>query len=411
MLSQIKPILAALKRHKAGTILIAMQIALTLAIVCNALFIIHQRIERISRPTGMIESDLLAIQGRFVGVEEGKTATLRKADVQTLRELAGVQDAIAINSFPLRGGGWSTGVRTNPEAKKSSAHTTLYFSDEHALATMGAKLIAGRNFTAAEVTDSDPQEVPPPAVIIVSKALADKLYPDGSALGKPIYIGDNTKPSTVIGIVERMQVPWNGTWSDNFYENAIFEPFQLTSSYNIYLIRSKPGQLEAMTKAVPAALFKLNRMRVIGSEHGVRTFATVRAQAYASDRGMAILMGVVCLVLLAITAAGIVGLTSFWVGQRRKQIGVRRALGATRRDILHYFLTENLLIGIAGVVIGALLAIGMNLWLVTQFEMARLSLMYVVTGVIALLLLGQGAVLAPAMRASRVSPVEATRSV
>jgi putative ABC transport system permease protein len=116
-------------------------------------------------------------------------------------------------------------------------------------------------------------------------------------------------------------------------------------------------------------------------------------------------------VLLAITAAGIVGLTSFWVGQRRKQIGVRRALGATQRDILSYFMTENLLIGIAGVVVGALLAVGMNLWLVTQFEMARLSLLYVAAGVVALLLLGQGAVLAPAMRAARVPPVEATRSV
>jgi putative ABC transport system permease protein len=126
---------------------------------------------------------------------------------------------------------------------------------------------------------------------------------------------------------------------------------------------------------------------------------------------MAILMGVVCLVLLGITAAGIVGLTSFWVGQRRKQIGVRRALGATKHDILSYFLTENLLIGVAGVVIGALLAIAMNLWLVTQYEMARLSVPYVLVGVAALLLLGQGATLAPAMRASRVPPVEATRSV
>ena len=58
---QIKPILAALKRHKAGTILIALQIALTLAIVCNAIFIIHQRLERVQRPTGMVETDLMAI--------------------------------------------------------------------------------------------------------------------------------------------------------------------------------------------------------------------------------------------------------------------------------------------------------------------------------------------------------------
>jgi putative ABC transport system permease protein len=126
---------------------------------------------------------------------------------------------------------------------------------------------------------------------------------------------------------------------------------------------------------------------------------------------MAILMGVVSVVLLIITAAGIVGLTSFWVGQRRKQIGVRRALGARKRDILSYFLTENFLISLGGVLLGAVLAIAMNLWMAQHYEMQRLSLLYLLAGIVALLLLGQGAVLAPALRASRISPVEATRSV
>jgi putative ABC transport system permease protein len=276
---------------------------------------------------------------------------------------------------------------------------------------MGAKLIAGRNFNAGEVTTADPRSLKPSPQVIVTQALAEKLFPKQSALGKSFYLSDDKVPSTIIGIVERLQVPWSGTWSENFNDNAVLLPVQLTSNFTVYLIRAKPGQLADITKSVPAALFKNNRMRVITGERGVRTFATVRQQAYSSDRGMAILMGVVCLVLLAITAAGIVGLTSFWVGQRRKQIGVRRALGATKRDILSYFLTENLLIGIAGVVIGAGLAIGMNLWLVSHFEMARLSLVYVFAGIVLLLLLGQGAVLAPAMRASRVSPIEATRSV
>jgi putative ABC transport system permease protein len=407
----IKPILAALKRHKAGTILIAMQIALTLAIVCNAIFIIHQRLDRVQRPTGMVETDLMAIHSAFVGIDEAKAGPLIKADLQALRQLPGVQDAVSINSYPLRGGGWSTGVRTDVDAKDSRAHTTQYFGDEHVLSTMGLRLVAGRNFRAEEIVEADPRSVPDPAMVIVSKQLAEKLYPDGSALGKSIYIGDTKTPTTITGIVERLGVPWNAVWSDDFYEYSLILPVQLSSPYTSYLIRTKPGQLASVMQAAPATLVKVNRMRVIPKERGVRTFAQVREHAYKGDRGMAILMGVVCLVLLGVTAAGIVGLTSFWVGQRRKQIGVRRALGATKGDILSYFLTENLLIGIAGVVIGALLAICMNLWLVTQFEMARLSLVYVLVGVIALLLLGQGAVLAPAMRAARVSPVEATRSV
>lgn len=61
--------------------------------------------------------------------------------------------------------------------------------------------------------------------------------------------------------------------------------------------------------------------------------------------------------------------------------------------------------------VGTLLAIGMNMLLVSQFEMARLSFIYVIVGVVLLLLLGQAAVLTPALRASRLSPVEATRPV
>jgi putative ABC transport system permease protein len=152
-------------------------------------------------------------------------------------------------------------------------------------------------------------------------------------------------------------------------------------------------------------------MRIIPPDEGLMTFAQVRRRAYDGDYGMAILMGIICAVLLVITAAGIVGLTSFWVGQRRKQIGVRRALGARRRDILSYFLTENLLITLGGVLLGVVLAVSMNVWLVVRMGSQPMSPLYLAAGVLLLLLLGQGAVLAPAMKASRVPPVEATRSV
>lgn len=407
---QIKPILSALKRHKAGTILIALQIALTLAIVCNALFIIQQRVSHLSRPTGLIESNLLAVANSWVG-QDRDIAALVRTDLATLRQMPGVEDATSTNSYPLRGGGWSMGLRTDPEKKKSLADTTLYFVDDHALETFGVKLIAGRNFRADEIRWIDPQAFESPPQVIITKALADKVFPDGSALGKAVYIKDDNKPSTVIGIVEHLQTPWNESWGDAFAGNSTLVPVQLAGQFNSYLVRSKRGQLDAVAKAVPEALIKANRLRVIPEKQGVRTFAEVRKDAYNRDRGMSILMGIVCALLLAITAAGIVGLTSFWVGQRRKQIGVRRALGATRNDILSYFLTENLLIGIAGVVVGAALAICMNLWMMQQFEMQRLSSAYVVLGVVVLLVLGQGAVLAPALRASRVPPVVATRTV
>jgi putative ABC transport system permease protein len=115
--------------------------------------------------------------------------------------------------------------------------------------------------------------------------------------------------------------------------------------------------------------------------------------------------------LLLVTALGIVGLTSFWVAQRRKQIGVRRALGATRGDILHYFQTENFLIVSFGIGLGMLLAFGINLLLMTQYELPRMPVLYLPVGALVLWGLGQLSVLAPALRAAAVPPVVATRSV
>ena len=409
---QIKPILAAMRHHRAGTVLIALQIALTLAIVCNALFIIQQRLAHLSEPTGIDEANLFVIRNQWAGQSSTPQIDAQiQADLAAMRELPAVRDATPSNSYPLRGGGWDNFITLTPEQVQPTTDGSVYLGDEHTIDTLGMKLVAGRNFRADEVGRIGLREDVFPPVVIVTRALADRLYPDGSALGKPLF-AMSPAPSIIVGIVDLLQRQGVSTWDTTYAYQSLLWPMRLADPHGLYyIVRAKPGQLAAAMREVPKALYAQSRMRIIDPKDGELSFAQVRERAYDSDRGMAILMGIISVVLLAITAAGIVGLTSFWVGQRRKQIGIRRALGATRHDILSYFLTENLLIGCIGVVIGTLLGIGINLWMVTQFEMARLSLGYVVIGVIVLLLLGQASVLTPAMRASRVSPVEATRSV
>lgn len=407
---QIKPILAALRRHKAGTVLIALQIALTLAIVCNALFIIQQRLAHLSEPTGIDEANLLVIVNQWAGHRSPQEVdTQLQADLAALRQLPSVRDASPSDGYPLSGGNWDNFVMRTPEQLKPTTDASVYMGDEHMLDTLGVKLVAGRNFNAAEIMQMASRQTVIPPVVIVTQALADHLYPDGSALGKPIY-AMSTTPSTIIGIVERLQRQDVSTWNKPYAYESLLWPMREDTDGVFYIVRAKPGQLAAAMREVPQALYAQSRMRIIVPKSG-GSFAQIRERVYESDRGMAILMGIISAVLLAITAAGIVGLTSFWVGQRRRQIGVRRALGARRSDILSYFLTENFLISAGGVAIGTALAIAINLWMMARFEMARLSLVYVIDGVIILLLLGQLATLAPALRASRVPPVEATRSV
>ncbi|KZC16810.1 peptide ABC transporter permease [Rhodanobacter sp. FW510-R12] len=410
---QIRPILTALRRYKAGTLLIALQIALTLAIVCNALFIIHQRLANLSAASGVDEANVFVIANMWadVGQSTAQVDAQVRADLLALRQLPAVSDATPASGYPLRGGGWDNFVTMTPEQTRPTTDAAVYTGDEHFIGTLGLKLVAGRNFRPDEVMVMGTQQAITPPTAIVSKALADRLFPDGNALGKSFYAMGAT-PSTIVGIVDPLHRQGVDQWSNSYAGQALIWPMRADDSRGIYyIVRARPGQLADAMREAPKALYAQSRLRIIDPKDGIQDYATIRHKVYDRDRGMAILMGIISVVLLAITAAGIVGLTSFWVGQRRKQIGVRRALGARQRDILAYFLTENFLISAVGVVLGTVLAIAFNLWTVTRFEMSHMSMAYVGIGVAVLLLLGQGAVLAPALRASRVSPVEATRSV
>ena len=402
---EIRPILSALMRSKVSMILIGLQVALTLAIVCNALFIIGQRLDRMNRPSGMNETDTFWFGSNGFG--QGYDArAVEKSDLALLRQLPGVAAATNTNSLPLSGGGWSTGISLKPQQETSTASTTLYLVDDHALETFEVKLVAGRNFKPEEVRDLTFGDRVQPPVVIVTKALADRLFPDGDALGKQVYMDQEPPTSTIIGIVERTQQPW--VESDGI-EYTTFVPAHMPYGNSTrYLVRAAPGQRDEVMKMVEQKLREANPSRIIGR---VRSMEQTRQEAYASDRAMAIILGAVIFALLGITALGIVGMASFWVAQRTRQIGTRRALGATKWDILRYFHTENFIITTLGLIAGGVLAYAFSLWLMQNYQSPRLPWYYVPIGFVCLWLLGQIAVFGPALRASRVPPAVATRSV
>lgn len=418
---KLHPILAALRKHKAGVVLIALQIALTLAIVCNALFIIGQRFHNINQPTGLAEDDLFLVSQQWVGAPSAdqpdgaeKLDAMMKEDLAALRNMPDVSSVTPTNSLPLYTSSRTGSVGINPGTgsyegnSAGTARTSYFFLDEQGLAALGLKLVAGRYFDAGDVQHYSGREERTPDMIVITKALADKMFPDKRAVGQVLYVDGSAKPSRVIGVIDRLQ---GAVWAKTFAWNAVVVPARQDNSYARYAVRAKPGRRDAAMKAVPSLLYGINPMRVLDEETAVKSFAAIRDNAYRADVGMAILMGVVCLILIGVTAAGIVGLTSFWVGQRRKQIGIRRALGAQKVDILRYFQLENLAIAIGGAVAGIVLALALNFWLMREFGMDRIPVPWVIAGVITVLLLGQFAVFVPARRASTVPPVVATRTI
>ena len=403
---ELHPILSAMRRNKVGAIVIVAQTAITLAILCNSLFIIQERMRASERPTGLQEKDIFTMANQWVGNPPDLAAKVQ-ADLAALRQLPEVVDAYASNSYPLSNGGWDDGISIEAGDAHWVTSGALYFADEHGLATLGLKLVAGRNFDAAEIAQRNDLEGKPPAALIVSQALATKLFPNGDALGKSIYLASAKQKSPIVGIVERLQQPWISV-TNSRVEYAMLQPYRFVEQYSHYVVRAKPGQLEAAIKSARKQLLALDRGRI---NDKTRTLAETRRRAYRDDRGLAIILGVVSAVLLMVTAFGIIGVTSFWVSQRRRQIGIRRAMGASRTAILRYFQTENLMIASAGAALGIILALALNFLMASKFEMARMNVGSTVVAAVVVLLLGQIAVLWPALRAASISPVVAIRNV
>lgn len=126
---------------------------------------------------------------------------------------------------------------------------------------------------------------------------------------------------------------------------------------------------------------------------------------------MSILLGVLCALLLTVTACGIAGLVLYWVAQRRRQIGMRRALGARRLDILRYFQMENFLIAGTGAALGIAIGLAGNTWVAATLILTRMSAGHICAGAAIVLALSQAAVLWPALRAAAIPPAAAIRDL
>jgi putative ABC transport system permease protein len=269
------------------------------------------------------------------------------------------------------------------------------------------ELVQGRDFVPQEYTNYDVfGHNPPPPATIVTHALAERLWPGENPLGKPIHMGEHGKYVThVVGVVAHLLKPSIDKPGDA--ELNMLLPLRSISGGR-YVLRTDPGARDVVLRDVPKVLDRVDDARVITDNH---SYADTVKEYFRNDRAMIWLLLTVIGCLLALTALGVVGLSSFWVQQRTHQIGIRRAIGATRRDILRYFQAENFLIVTVGIVLGSLCAVGLNLWLMKHYELPRLPLVWLAAGAVVLWLLGQAAALGPALRAAAVPPVVATRSV
>ena len=398
------PMMSSLLRSKTGPLLVALQIAVTLAIVINSLFIVMQRVEKMNRDTGMDINNVIIVYVRGFGDDLDVVNSITN-DINLLKSIPGVVAATVSNHVPLSGSGSGTGLRTVADETLDPVSTARYRWGEEGLNALGIELSRGRNFFPEEVNYILPDDdVPAPPSILITQDLADDLFGEEDALGKTVYWG-SMEPSTIVGIIGHMHGSWV-SWDK--LSNVVIQPGKPAYTTNKYLIRVEPGMRDGLMPVIEQALGESNRQRIVKS---VRSLEEIASRSYRRDRGMAIILTIVITLLIALTALVIVGLSSFHVTQRTKQIGTRRALGAKRMDIVRQFMLENWLITTAGALFGVVLTVVVAYWLEVSFELPRLDWRYLPVGILSLWVLSSLAVLEPARRAASVPPAVATRSV
>lgn len=408
---EIRPIFSAMLRNKTAPLLIAAQVALTLAIVCNALYLINDRLATAARPTGADEQNLSEI--RFYPHRViTDIQDMQRRDIEAIKAVPGVVAATWTNQFPLGQSSWNWGgLRAERGDGDSGLGATFYFSGEgdSLVHTLGIRLVEGRDFSTEDYIDVNPAlERRDPSVVIITRALGAVLFPDAdSYAGRSFFLGggDEAGEVRIVGVVERLQSP--AAPASDVAELSMIGPIRYLDPFSRYTVRTEAGAQDQVMADVEKTLLALRDDRVL---LGKRTLSEYRDRRYSGENMMAGLLIAVTAFLLLITASGIIGMASLWVNQRRKQIGVRRALGAQRHDILRYFLVENALITTGGVLAGVALALVLNNVLVGVLDIPRLPPGYIGLTMAVMWVLGLVAVLGPAWRAAAVSPAIATRT-
>lgn len=400
---QIQPILAALRRHRIAAFLIGMEIALACAILCNALFLISNRVDMMRVDSGVDQNRLVVLW--LDGIDDADATDLVARLRTGLAGIAGVESVAVGNAAPFTQRAGEMGFRVVADDPHYTQQGHFYVGDPQFAATLGLRLAKGRWFNPDEY-GSMGEFLPESPSVMLDSAYAEKLWPGQDPLGKMVYTGSNNY--RVIGTYASLVRPDPSPSSQHNTLLLAGNPGKHLAS--TYVLRTTPEQTDRVLRDARALVARIAPTVVVEKDFS-GTMLALRRAYFASDRAMAGLLVGVIAALLLVTALGVVGLASFWVQQRRRQIGIRRAIGATRGDILRYFQTENLLIVSGGIALGMLLAYALNLVLMQYYELQRLPLYYLPIGALVLWGLGQLAVLGPALRAAAVPPVVATRSV
>jgi len=375
------------------------QTALTLALLVGAGLLVRTMVNLSNVQSGY---DTAYILSMTVTAVQGDMPAFHARALERIATVPGVQHAAFAWGVPLTGNNWPGSIDIEGQAPPDTpadriavpfrSVTPGYFG------LMGLDLIEGRDFRSTDIRTA-------PLVTVVNKALADRYFPGTSALGRKIWRGRRDQPALeIVGVVE------NGRTDDltRAAEPEVYLSFWQNGAFSKDLVVRTAADPRSVAAAVQRELRLVDPTVAI---ENIRTLEDIRRTSLAPRRfAMQLLVGF-SIVGSALTLVGIFGVISLSVASRRREIAIRAAVGAQRRDIRSLVFAEGFKLIAGGVVVGIVAAI--------LLSGALRSFLFEIEPTDPLMLLGAGVLFTivgllacwvPTRRAADVDPLEVLRS-
>jgi putative ABC transport system permease protein len=401
-----RALLKSLILRKFTTGLLILQLAITLGLLVNSAILALDIQKKTSQSTGLDNENILLVSthptsGAYRDLDYFRS--IATEDIAKLGQIPGVNSVSVTNQLPMRTRGMLRNFHDldKPEQENTDKYlqdVKYILADENLASALGLSLLEGRLLNASDQLDVGSEE---PRNIVITASLKKALY------GKKSALGQETNNGFIVGVVNDIML--DPTLQDDkqygFFSNAVME-YIFIGRY--YVLNVKPGQMANVRSKVADTILAVQAERDIFK---VFTMQEHLQRFYRDDQGLADLFILLCGLMLFVTAISSYAYSQFHISRQKKFIGIRRALGARKIDVLLYVLTENWLVYGMGCLLGVLVAFGFNILLSQHISLSKPDIMLFLLVTCVIFVSGTIATWLPAKRTSNIAPVVATRTV
>ena len=391
-----------LTQRLRGSLVVA-EVAMAAVLLVGAGLLVRSLLRSQALPLGFAPENVITMQVSLPGSKYGER--MQRVNffdelLERLRNVPGVIDAAATERPPGAGGNWTVEITVEggeAVTDKTRSSADAHVATPHYFRAMNIPLVQGQEFSARYRDDR-------PLELIVSESFARRFWPNEDPIGKRFRPGTNNPFGTVIGIVGDVRT------IDRREEQlpAFYFPYSYIAMPGPVVVVRTTGQPESFATALRTQVRQIDAEQPI---YNIRTMKEFVASATSQQRLQASLSSIFSVVALLLVAVGIYGLVAYWVRQRRREIGVRMALGAGAGEILKLVIVQGMRNVLLGLTLGLAGSFALTRWLGSS--VFGLSGSDPLTFVIVTMLVFGVAFVAcyiPALRATKVSPSTALRS-